>query len=311
MPTTPDHSDDEEVGRRGKVKKSSSRGQSPKRSNTATETSSTDRSRTMFNTLQKAHAGGKPFGSSSRDGGSSTHTHMSSSRGGGETVLDVIPHEYTIMGDNNNNTNNVNPEPILHYLPKAIKSAQSQPRGKHDTPASMFPPLRVLLAAAEDDLRLHRARKQAGMSQDVSKLRTYKLEQDASWLQRQQRLQERLLQLQNLTTEESRIVQELSAEITGLTLQEKTQVQLARWQRALELYVYKVASPADGSSSSQSEETKVDLLGELEKLLGGISEVSKIHTYLYVCDSSSLLLCGNNHLLTHSISSLLFHLNKS
>jgi hypothetical protein len=122
-------------------------------------------------------------------------------------------------------------------------------------------------------------------------LRTYKLETDPLWFARQQQLNKRLLVLSNLDTERTILFNELQAAITGLTKQEKTQVQLARWQRALELCVYaplptNTAQLEDdhhgmsGVSSSSSSQPELDLWGFLEKLLGGISEEDEMSDIL-------------------------------
>ena len=168
-----------------------------------------------------------------------------------DTILEVIPQEYLFHP--------THAEPILHYLPKAVASSavalsNSSSHHHHHPPtassstresvtasssAVKFPDLRVLMAAAEDDIRLHRARVQAGKANDTSLLRLYKIEQDPSWLARQQRLHERWLLLSKLDTERDMILQELRTDtMRGLTAVEKTHVQLARWQRALELFVY-------------------------------------------------------------------------
>ena len=207
----------------------------------------------------------------------------SASADGVVNVLEIIPQEYLL-----------DPyfvEPILHFLPKMIAnsaasggskasaspgggSAGAGSAGSGGQAATKFPNLRVLLAAAEDDIRLHRARKQAGLNDDVSLLRTYKIEGDSAWLERQQRLNERDLMLSKLETERAMILKELASDTKGLTAQEKTQVQLARWQRALELYVY--TSVDDQQRNKHWKGAKnLDFLELLEKLLEGIAEVSR------------------------------------
>jgi hypothetical protein len=171
-----------------------------------------------------------------------------------DLVYDQIPQEYIF--------DPVNAEPILYYLPKAMalanatstddyqRKSSDKSSGRKGTSATAnasgikFPNFRLLLSAAEDDIRLHRARVQAGKAHDASLLRSYKIETDITWLARQQRLNERMLMLSKLDTEREIILNELRQESTvrGLTTAEKTQVQLARWQRALELFVY---SPPD------------------------------------------------------------------
>jgi len=188
-----------------------------------------------------------------------------------ENILEYIPPEYLQNQDT--------AEPVLHFLPKMVANTDgsggtgSAP-GSGVTSNTKFPNLRVLLSAAEDDIRLHRARVQAAKANNINFLRSYKIENDELWLLRQQRLKERTLMLSRLNTERSMILKELQeSNVKGLTSQEMTQVQLARWQRALELYVY--APPnEDGNEAVDHEETERDLefLGLLEKLLEGITE---------------------------------------
>ena len=81
--------------------------------------------------------------------------------------------------------------------------------------------------------------------------------------------------LSKLNTERSVILKELQeSNVKGLTSQEMTQVQLARWQRALELHVY--APPKLGQAQTAEEaERDLDFLGLLEKLLEHITEVGR------------------------------------
>lgn len=165
-----------------------------------------------------------------------------------DNFLDVLPHEYV----QHVRDGRASVDPLLYYLPKQATG----------TTGNKFPNFRVLLAAAEDDIRLHRARLQAARNNDVSMLRTYQLETDSLWLARQQRLNERQLMLSKLDTERPIILKELVTPPAGLTPQEAAQVQLARWQRALELYVY---SPRDHD--------KLGMLELLEQLSEGVAEV--------------------------------------
>ncbi|KAL3911931.1 MAG: hypothetical protein SGILL_007089, partial [Bacillariaceae sp.] len=158
-------------------------------------------------------------------------------------VLENIPSEYL--------KNPEGAEPNLFYLPKMVASTgmvtssgaagATSAGAKATTPtgrdSNRFPNLRVLLAAAEDDIRLHRARQQAGKYRDSKMLKSYKIETDQTWLTRQQRLNERDLLLGKLDTERTMILKELlEGNTAGLTAKEATAIQLARWQRALELY---------------------------------------------------------------------------
>jgi hypothetical protein len=185
-----------------------------------------------------------------------------------ENVLEYIPEDYVL--------NPETAEPVLHFLPKMI--ASSEPTGASIAGSTVqsntkFPNLRVLLAAAEDDIRLHRARVKAAKFTDITYLRSYKIESDEQWLVRQQRLNERKLMLNKLKTERSIIMKELQASnVKGLTAHEMKQVQLARWQRALELFVY--APPVEEKETdADNEEEELEFLGLLEKLLEGITEV--------------------------------------
>ena len=151
--------------------------------------------------------------------------------------LEVIPEEYRKHG--------ANTEPMLYYI-----------RQKTDEED-----LDSLLEAAQRDIRLHRARIRAVLSNNPALLATYDYAQDPSYLARQDRKKERIATVENLTREAKTILKELDEEKKNLTPAERTQVKLARWQRALELYVY---CPS---------EMGLDLLGLLEKLLNGTSEV--------------------------------------
>jgi hypothetical protein len=221
--------------------------------------------------------------------GDNGHNNAHSNNMTAETVLDVIPPEYLYDPQG--------AEPSLHYLPKVVASSilaqtphpqrgTTSNSNSNSNAAGKFPTLRMLLEAAQDDIRLHRARQQAGINRHVELLRSYKLETDPLWLSRQQRLNERLLTLTKLDNQRSLIFNELQASIKGLTAQEKTQVQLARWQRALELFVYappKKTNDKDGLGATTTttslpptmfgKSSELDLWGLLEKLLEGISEV--------------------------------------
>jgi hypothetical protein len=221
-----------------------------------------------------------------------------------ENVLEYIPEDYLV--------NPETAEPVLHFLPKMI--ASSEPTGTSTVGSSVqsntkFPNLRVLLAAAEDDIRLHRARVQAAKFTDITYLRSYKIESDEQWLVRQQRLNERKLMLNKLNTERSIIMKELQASnVKGLTAHEMKQVQLARWQRALELFVY--APPVEEKETdADNEEEELEFLGLLEKLLEGITEVRFVgHESDMLCSSKTSLtlsritkLIGRRH-VCHSVA---------
>ena len=205
-----------------------------------------------------------------------------SSHSSSKDILDVIPNDYLRHPDH--------AEPILHYLPKMVAHGEKaalmsskKSSGGGGNMNSRFPRLQVLLSAAEDDIRLHRARVQAAKNRDPTLLRIYKIETDAQWLARQQRLNERELMLKKLETERAMILKELGTDTKGLTAQEKTQVQLARWQRLLELYVYTPEPPNNNNDNNNNKkknekaeidpEGVMDFLGVLKYLLEGTAEV--------------------------------------
>lgn len=151
--------------------------------------------------------------------------------------LEHIPEEYRKHG--------VDTEPILHYI-----------REKNDEED-----LDALLEAAQSDVRLHQARIRAAAANDTALLRSYNFMLDPMYLSRQERKIGRVEVVELLTKEARTILRELDEDKKNLTPEERTQVKLARWQRALELYVY---CPSEMS---------LDLLGLLEKLLDGTNEV--------------------------------------
>jgi hypothetical protein len=139
------------------------------------------------------------------------------------SVYDSIPEEYFL--------NPRQTDPLLHYLPKLAKDAGDQ---MLDQLA-----LRDLLQAAEQDVQLHRARTQAALDNNVKLLRQYQLEKDPNYQARHTRLEERASLVQELESQASTILQALQeiSEARGMTQAERTQLQLDRWQRALELFV--------------------------------------------------------------------------
>jgi hypothetical protein len=241
---------------RGRKESDSNRGKSPRRDAKDNEKSPKAKSPSRRGVKKEESPNKKNMKKNKNRSDHSTRSDASSTITG-ENVLEVIPPEYYR-----------NPEPMLYYLPKMVhqseRTTSSSTNGKGQLASLKFPSLRVLLQAAEDDIRLHRARIQAAKARDPSLLRSYKLETDANWLLRQQRLNERELMLSKLDTERTMILKELNSETKGLTATEKTQVQLARWQRLLELYVY----------TPQNSDQDLDFLGVLKNLLEGIQEVS-------------------------------------
>ena len=213
-------------------------------------------------------------------------------------VLVSIPKEYLSKPDK--------AEPILYYLPKIAAKTSNDGRNTSSSGNSMaknkFPNLRFLLAAAQDDIRLHRARQQAAKYRDLKLLSTYKIESDDVWLTRQQRLHERELLLGKIDMDRNIIIKELlEGKTTGMTAKEATAIQLARWQRALELYVYDpprtqlqkqqqhsssmatTATPSGEPQQDQQQKTNLDFLQLLEKLREIVIEVSlRVHFVNYV-----------------------------
>lgn len=165
-------------------------------------------------------------------------------------------------------------EPILYYLPRLLLAIQEEQSAAAATTTSTQPPpqpvtLRELLRAAAGDVRLHRARVQAGLRHDTKLIRTYQLDTDPDHVARVKRAEERVAAQEDLQQQAEAILQELadSHAAKGLTVTEKQQLQLARWQRALELYVYTQHSALDWQSL-------------FEKLLSGMSEDQDISQVL-------------------------------
>jgi hypothetical protein len=172
-------------------------------------------------------------------------------------VLQTIPKEYLSKPDK--------AEPILYYLPKTSGSNNNENFNSSggNIKSNKFPSLRVLLAAAQDDIRLHRARQQAGKYRDPKLISSYKIENDQLWLTRQQRLHERELLLGKLDMERNMIVKELlEGNTAGLTAKEATAIQLARWQRALELYIYDPPTPIEEDIDDQQYRSNVPTAGD-------------------------------------------------
>lgn len=188
----------------------------------------------------------------------SQHTNMSTNAIVGvkeKNVYEYIPEEF--LHDPKT------AEPMLHFLPKLINRVALE----DDDPEPI--PLNDLLTAAEEDVRLHRARIKAGIERDQRLLRSYQLEMDPGYQDRQARLAELAMTIKNLNKDADTILKDLeeSSDVRGLTQAERTQVQLHRWQRALELYVY-------------THHEKLDWQKLFEKLLDGVSEDQDISQIL-------------------------------
>lgn len=194
-----------------------------------------------------------------RKGDESLYTSASSK----ERLYDSIPEPYLY--------NPRGTEPMLHFLPRLLKNAAES---KDNPPAvkkkAYQLTLRNLIKAAEEDIRLHRARVQAGIGRDVRLLRTYQLEADPAYKQRQERLAQRTALYDELTEQTEAILESMAQESStteGLTQAERAQVHLARWQKAMELYVH-------------TQHEGMDWQSVFEYLLDGISEDQDISQVL-------------------------------
>lgn len=164
--------------------------------------------------------------------------NASRSKIGVERIYDAIPQEYLIA-------NGRRCEPMLHFLPRLLKNnAEAK-----DTPSTVLSSgkkksyqltLRNLMKAAEEDIRLHRARIQAGINRDIRLLRSYQLESDPQYKDRKDRLEDRAALVAELDDQSESILEGLeeAKNRQGLTQAERSQVHLAHWQRVMELYVH-------------------------------------------------------------------------
>ncbi|CAB9528004.1 expressed unknown protein [Seminavis robusta] len=211
-----------------------------------------------------AASGGGGGGVRSRYTSGFTSSAMRGKKSGEMTVHDYIPKSYQY--------NPAAAEPILYYMPKTMASLQHQAKqvaaaaiaaqekmiaAGHAVPNTTPPvsaataptgaTLRTLLIAAEEDVRLHRARAKAALEQDLRRLRTYRLENDPVWMKRKEILEERNTIIDQLQTDSQQIWNDLlqaqddnkkKKEMDTLSPAERQQLQLARWQKALELFVY-------------------------------------------------------------------------
>jgi hypothetical protein len=188
------------------------------------------------------------------------------SRYSDNNVLQNIPKEYLSKPDK--------AEPILFYLPKTSSnnSNESYNSSGGNIKSNKFPNLRLLLSAAQDDIRLHRARQQAGKYRDPKLISSYKIENDQLWLTRQQRLHERELLLGKLDMERRLIVKELlEGNTAGLTAKEATAIQLARWQRALELYIYDPPTRKEDNNNDKQHRSNVSGSGDLGTIVAPVA----------------------------------------
>ena len=146
-----------------------------------------------------------------------------------ERIYDSVPPSYL--------HNPKSADPILFYLPRLLENsleAKDNPTLSGGKKKAAQLSLRNLTKAAEEDVRLHRARVQAGLGRDIRLLRTYQLEADPQYKQRQERLAERADLINELDSQSEVILEEMQnkSDSHGLTQSERAQVHLARWQRA-------------------------------------------------------------------------------
>lgn len=234
------------------------RGKSPRRTKPK-GTKSSDKVRGVRRTKSGDSTSSRKRSSNKTSSGdaSSRSERSGTSRFSDNIVLQNIPKEYLSKPEK--------AEPILYYLPKTSSnnSGENQSSSSGNIKSNKFPSLRVLLAAAHDDIRLHRARQQAGKFRDPKLISSYKIENDESWLTRQQRLHERDLLLGKLDMERNLIVKELlEGNTAGLTAKEATAIQLARWQRALELYIYDPPTRKENSGAEKKHRSAASASGD-------------------------------------------------
>ncbi|GAX12358.1 hypothetical protein FisN_1Hh291 [Fistulifera solaris] len=183
---------------------------------------------------------------------------------GVDRIYDTIPDKYLY--------NSKNIEPTLYFLPRLLENnaeARRDPTAVAGKKKAYHLTLRNLIKAAEEDVRLHRARVQAAQVKDVRLLRNYQLETDPEYKERTDRLKERQALIDELNDQAHAILEGLhdNQDGQGLTQAERAQVHLARWQRALELYVH-------------TQHEGMDWQSIFEYLLGGISEDQDISQVL-------------------------------
>jgi hypothetical protein len=263
----------------------------------------------------KKSAGSKllPLNASSMNSGSNNNTSAMANI----NIHETLPTEYRY--------NPTTTDPILYYLPRlmhaiqqeqqaalAVQARNNKKKGGSMTtttnliiPSNLSVSIREWLRAASGDIRLHRARVQAGIQGNLKLIRTYQLDSDPIHISRMKRLQEQNQMKDDLIHQADTILQELNDSLTitkGYTAYEKQQLQLARWQRALELYVYNtqsqpllsnnnnntntVGTPSNANNNNQGTTTGTTVASSLdwqslfEKLLSGISEDQDISQVL-------------------------------
>ncbi|KAL7561131.1 hypothetical protein ACA910_009186 [Epithemia clementina (nom. ined.)] len=188
---------------------------------------------------------------------------------GGPKSLDTLPNTFL--------TNPKQADPILFYLPRLISSEEKDEEFLLD--------LKSLLQAAQDDVRLHRGRVQAGLKKDMRLIRTYILENDPAYRARQERLTEHKDLVNGLIRDAPEIMSKLSGDkpvIKGKTVAEMAQLHLQQWQRALEVYVQCPAPESrDGGATAGSVTTAdLDWSTLFDLLLDGIPEDQDISQVL-------------------------------
>lgn len=240
--------------------------------------------------------GGNRRGDNANPYSQSSSNNMTSSgsrKKGQQTITDYIPKSYQY--------NPTTAEPILFHLPKQMGNLQRQSKqlaaaavanqeklvasgqavaGTAPPVSSAVPPtgatLRSLLHSAEDDIQLHRARVKAAQEQDLRLLKIYRLDTDPQWIRRKEILDERNTIIDQLETDAQTIWNDLQGDDgkrkkeMDLTPAERQQLQLARWQKALELFVYcpqpvKYAEKAEEGAKAKEKALKDAKEGKKKK----------------------------------------------
>mmetsp|Transcript_12395 Transcript_12395/g.34371 ORF Transcript_12395/g.34371 Transcript_12395/m.34371 type:complete len:1220 (-) Transcript_12395:59-3718(-) len=174
-------------------------------------------------------------------------------------------------------------DPVLYYLPRLLSKTNNN---NTDNDEEVLLDLPSLLNAAQDDVRLHRGRVQAGLKKDTRLIRTYTLEKDPNYQERQTRLEERLTMVQDMANDSPDILgklQEDKASVKGKTQAEMAQMHLLHWQQALEVYVHcppALLSETGGNTINDEVKKELDWSTLFEKLLDGIPEDQDISMIL-------------------------------
>ena len=204
---------------------------------------------------------------SSSKNGSTPYSSSSTPLKGGNKTLDALPPTFL--------ENPRQADPVLYYLPRLLSNMSTNINTEDED--EMLLDLPKLLSAAQDDVRLHRGRVQAGLKKDARLIRSYTLEKDPIYRERQERMEERHNQVEELSHKSPEIMAQLAADsgqkAKGKTQAEMTQLHLEHWQEALKVYVH--CQPEDVIDSKM-----LDWSALFEKLLNGIPEDQDISEIL-------------------------------